>query len=407
MTKDKNLPKQTRDAVNMTFQYHGSRSGAVIADEYLGGLSPIRGTETCMAVEMIYSMAYLHRFHGVNDYADKAERAAFNAFPAGMSSDMWAHTYVTQTNQPWSRTLTGDPFFNVGPYGNTFGLEPNYPCCTVNHGQGYPKYVSHSYTLSGDDQIVHALLGPTTLKTEIHGSQVKIDCKTSYPFSGKLKYLIQSDGYFKFSVRVPDWALVSSSSVFQGHFSLLQPVDGLQTFEICSGVTSIEINLDMQIITSERNGTTAVYYGPLLYALDIEQNISSHSPLNYAGGKPLPPNETHPLAHDDVIEPASEWKYAIDPTSLELEQVASSDPEDLPNPIWARGATPTVIWVTAYPIQWPEELGTAALPPKDPVVMGNATRVKLIPYGAAKIHIADFPTVKGRADFPTVKARTR
>lgn len=38
----------------------------------------------------------------------------------------WSHQYVTQTNQPWSRNLTEDPWFNVATYSNTFGLEPNF-----------------------------------------------------------------------------------------------------------------------------------------------------------------------------------------------------------------------------------------------------------------------------------------
>lgn len=44
-------------------------------------------SETCMAVEMMFSMSYLFRFHGVNRFADKAERAAFNAFPAAITPD--------------------------------------------------------------------------------------------------------------------------------------------------------------------------------------------------------------------------------------------------------------------------------------------------------------------------------
>jgi DUF1680 family protein len=44
-------------------------------------------SETCMAVEMMYSMAYLYRIDGLNHYADMAERPAFNALPAAISPD--------------------------------------------------------------------------------------------------------------------------------------------------------------------------------------------------------------------------------------------------------------------------------------------------------------------------------
>lgn len=43
MTKDESSVQQTRDAVNMTVTYQGANSGTIIADEYIGGLSPQRG----------------------------------------------------------------------------------------------------------------------------------------------------------------------------------------------------------------------------------------------------------------------------------------------------------------------------------------------------------------------------
>ena len=79
-----------------------------------------------MAVEMIFSLSYLYRFIGDNSFADRAELAAFNALPAAISPDFWSHQYVTQTNQPWSKNSSGEPFYNVGSGGNVFGLEPDY-----------------------------------------------------------------------------------------------------------------------------------------------------------------------------------------------------------------------------------------------------------------------------------------
>lgn len=85
-----------------------------------------------MAVEMIFSLSYLYRFLGDNSFADKAELAAFNALPAAISPDHWSHQYVMQTNQPWSRNLTEQPYYNVVSYGNVFGLEPNFVSRTSN-----------------------------------------------------------------------------------------------------------------------------------------------------------------------------------------------------------------------------------------------------------------------------------
>ena len=126
MTRNESLVQQSRDAVNMTMTYQGTVSGTITADEYLGGISPERGSELCMSVETIFSLSYLYRAIGDNSFADRAELTAFKALPAGISSDWWSHQYVTQVNQPWSKNLTGRPYFNVVPYGNVFGLEPNF-----------------------------------------------------------------------------------------------------------------------------------------------------------------------------------------------------------------------------------------------------------------------------------------
>ncbi|KIM98411.1 hypothetical protein OIDMADRAFT_56776 [Oidiodendron maius Zn] len=394
MTKNESLIPQTFNAVNWTYLYHGSRAGSIIADEHLGNLSPQRGSETCMAVEMMFSMAYLYRFYGVNTFADNAERAAFNALPAALSPDWWAHQYVQQTNQPWSRNLTAQPYFNVVPYGNTFGLEPNFPCCTVNHGQGYPKFVASSYVLEGESSIIHSLLSPTTLRTIIRGSELSISCETNYPFSGRLRYSISCGLEFEFCIRIPSWATADSTFRVDANnwSSLLPNSDGLQCFQISSRKTTIEVNLTMAINIGEpRNGAVAIYYGPLLYALDIEYaNATYHGPLNFTDQTSLPADQITPETHDWVLDATSEWRYAIDPTSLTLQERFPAD-QDLKSPIWDRQGPPVVIWADAWVVSWEETLGTAGLPPVNPVVSGESTRIRLIPYGAAKLHIAEFP----------------
>ncbi|KAL2850238.1 hypothetical protein BJY01DRAFT_245549 [Aspergillus pseudoustus] len=396
MTRNETLESQTSDAVSWTEQYQMTRAGSITGDEHLGGNSPQRGSELCMAVEMMYSMAYLYRMYGVNHYADMAETPAFNALPAAVSSDWWAHQYVQQINQPWSKNLTANPFFNVVPYGSSFGLEPNFPCCTVNHGQGYPKYAATSYVLNGDDHIIHALLGPTKLETQIGQKKVTVSCETNYPFDGQLHYTINSKTDFDFWVRIPAWALNSTSSKYRvgkSKWHTLSPAaDSLQSFKLDRGTTDIEINLSMEPrVTEPRNGSVAIYYGPLLYALDIEfSNPTSHSPLNWTDRTALPSTQVLKQTRDWVLEPTSEWRYAIDPQSITVERL-QKEGKELSNPIWAREAIPVALWLDAWVINWEEEKGTAALPPVNPVVTGEPTRVRLIPYGAAKLHIAEFP----------------
>lgn len=380
----------------MTATYHTSLSGSIIGDEHISNLSPQRGSELCMAVESMFSYAYLYRFHGANEFADRAELAAFNAFPAAMSPDWWSHQYVTQTNEPWSRNLTGDPFFNVVSYGNTYGLEPNFPCCTVNHPQGYPKYVASSYVYAEHDKIAHILLGPTSLETKLQGKRVKVECDTHYPFSSILQYTITTETSFEFGVRVPQWTThEATAQVGQRRPVHLSPdSNGVHYTKVLPGVTKLVVKLPMDVRIVTRNETVGVYYGPMLYAADIAYKESAHQPLNWTDRTPLDDSESHPKAMDHVLEPVSPWKFAIDPETISVDTGSAQD-RVLPNPIFSRGGPPISLYVDAYSIDWPIQFDTAALPPINPEVDPETkTRIKLIPYGAAKLHIAQFPVAK-------------
>lgn len=390
------LVQQTFDAVNMTATYHTSLSGSIIGDEHISNLSPQRGSELCMAVESMFSYAYLYRFHGANEFADRAELAAFNAFPAAISPDWWSHQYVTQTNEPWSRNLTGNPFFNVVSYANTYGLEPNFPCCTVNHPQGYPKYVASSYVYAEHDKIAHILLGPTSLETKLQGKRVKVECDTHYPFSSILQYTITTETSFEFGVRVPNWTTHEATAQVgrQKPRHLSPDSNGVHYTKVLPGVTKVIVELPMDVHIVSRNETVGVYYGPMLYAADIAHKESAHQPLNWTDRTPLDDSETHPKAMDHVLEPISQWKFAIDPETISVDTGPAQD-RILPNPIFSRGGPPVLLYVDAYPIDWPIQFDTAALPPINPEVNPETkTRIKLIPYGAAKLHIAQFPVAR-------------
>ncbi|XRM42803.1 hypothetical protein ABZX51_006017 [Aspergillus tubingensis] len=395
MNGNSSLLDQTALAVKLLTTYQSTLAGSITADEHLGGLSPERGSETCISVEMMFSMAYLYRFYGTNAYADRAERVAFNSLPAALSPNWWSHQYVQQVNQPWSRNLSAVPFGNVNSYANSYGLEPNFPCCTVNHGQGYPKYVASSYVLEGDSHVIHALLGPETLSTKLATGNVTIACTTNYPFSGRLEYAITATTDLSFSVRIPDWVNKTSSQYSLAGGSskpLSSDSNNLQTFNLTKGTTQIAVELEMgiQVTKSPANGTAAIYYGPLLYALDIDYNSTYHSPLNYSSLEPLPADQIVAQTHDYVLDPTSAWRYAIEPTSVTVQQVYDRDGQ-LQNPIWARNATPVALFADAWLVPWEEDSGTAAVPPKYPNVTGSPSKIRLVPYGAAKLHIADFP----------------
>lgn len=396
LTSNNTLLTSTQNGVEWTFEYHGTPSGAVIGDERLSGLSPVRGTELCSVVETMYSLSYLYHALGDNAFADRAELAAFNALPAMAMPRWWAHQYIAQTNQPISHRLDEVPFWNVNNVGQTFGLEPNYPCCTVNHPQGFPKFLSASFVRNGDNGIGHALLGPaivnTTTKT---GVNVSIDCATNYPFNNVLYYTINADQPFAFSFRVPSWAVFNGTtfSVNGGGSVPAQPDPntGMVTVNLPSGTTILVYRIGATLRVEPRaNDTVAVYHGALFYALPVTGNYSYTTPANYPPGSGAPAE-----AHDWTILPRSPWNIAIDPSTLVFYDYENRDDEQLPNPIFEENAPPVTVSALACEIDWNLQDGYAPNPPLKGQrnCTDRAFTVGLTPYGAAKLHMAELPTV--------------
>lgn len=377
------------------------------------------------------------------------ESAAFNAIPAGISSDWWSHQYITQVNQPWVRELSlqedeKTPFYDVCRYANVFGLEPEFvrplkhsmetrrltsmhaqPCCTVNHPTAYPKLLMNAFLRvsgsSGDAEspiIFHAYLIPSRLDAD----GIVISCESNYPFVPcALLYSVSTTKAFEFLIRVPTWAsdlstiecgqAESDTSLFSGPF---EPNDaaGFHRLRIpSSGNYTIAITLSSAIrVQNHESDSISISLGPLLYAHEIDFEETTRLPRNYkdqasdcaevADASGSEAWKSNVRDHDYL--PTSQWKVAID-MSEEM-KIISKDPwldgskraiRELPNPVWSSGSSPVCIEVTAVEIAWPVKNGTAADPSDvDTSVRGRSFRARLVPYGTAKLHIAQFPTIK-------------
>ena len=139
----------------------------------------------------MFSLEYMYAILGEPAWADLTEKIAYNAVPAQVcrtnnsvsvflayhslitqsTPNWWAQQYLQQTNQVWVQNRTdGKPWTTDGPYSNVMGMESEFPCCTVNHPQAWPKFWANSFLLAdGGRVLVHALLGPAKLETTLAG----------------------------------------------------------------------------------------------------------------------------------------------------------------------------------------------------------------------------------------------
>lgn len=408
------FPQRSKDAVNLTFMYHGSASGTILADEWQRNDAQYIGSELCTAVETSYSLAYMYQVLGDNNYADRAETTLFNALPVMMTGDKWAHQYMSSPNMPFAlSTIQPDgsvpPVFTTANSGvaTTYGMEPLFPCCTVNHAQGYPKFVTNSWVLVGAKGLGHALLGPTNVKTKISDGDVAIECSTNYPFANTLSYSIDATTNFDLYLRIPEWMNVQTASLsitnsVPGKLSSTMKLTiaaedgtGMQRISIAKGTTAITYVLGISPRVEKRpDNSVAIFYGNLLYALDVGYSETETLPHHYydpkgTGISGLPFKELR----DVFINSTKEWNVAIDPSTIKYSGIGDSDL--MPNPIFEHNAPANFMTVDGCQIQWDLKLGvTPDQVPLNRTCISERKTYRLIPYGAAKVHMSEMPTIQ-------------
>jgi len=407
------LVESTRNAVEWTFKYHGTPSGTVFADEVQRDLAPFMGAELCTAVETGYSLSCLYHALGSNLFADRAELTIFNALPVSLTHDAWGHQYMARSNGPWAlRQIDRRSLFTTASgMATIFGLEPMYPCCTVNFPQGWPKFIARMWART-ETGLVHALLGPSEIKTTVpQRGRVVIRCHTDYPFSDRLTYTISAEKSFDLFLRFPSWAVRSGSSVSitsasgptSTHEVNVDEETGLQRLHIPAGKTSVIYTIASAIRVEPRPyDAVSVYVGNILYSLDVGQSMTSSLPHRHwdAGGEGTHEFDKFEKCKDFYFNNTKPWNVAIDPSTIRGHRSTKQanflergfvDPES--------GGPGIFLEVEGCEIDWPVIEGAApAPPPQNPKCLTQKRTYKMIPYGVAKVHMAELPTVRLQGD---------
>lgn len=353
-------------------KYNGMPAGVFTGDECLSGVSPIQGAELCSVVELMYSYEHLYACTGDKKWAERLEKIAFNALPAAISDDMWAHQYVQQSNQIACIRFPGKSVFRTNnSEAHLFGLEPNYGCCTANFGQGWPKLVLSSFMYNGDT-VINAVPVPSVLKTE----DVYISLETEYPFKNTFKYTVKAGKDFSLVLRVPTFA--------QNY-----TVDGKKydTDEVLLKFSAgeervVTVSFEVTPRFEKRSGNlNTVEMGSLLFSMPIEYRTLIKEYERDGVERKFP-------YCDYEYYPETPWQFGFADTALKAEyRDVSETPFSSHNP-------PVTVKAKVQEIDWGYADGydtVCAKYPESRIGKGEMKEIELYPYGCAKLRMTELP----------------
>lgn len=354
-------------------RYNGTAFEGFTGDEVLSGLDPTKGTELCAVVEQMYSYEWLYAHTGDGKWAERLEVLAFNALPATISEDMWTHQYVQQVNQiACQKTMIMAPWSTNGPYAHTFGLEPNYGCCTANFNQGWPKFALMPFMYS-KNTIINSLMLPSSLNC----SGVKIRLETNYPFENKMHYSIDTEKDFDFLIRVPGFA--KNLKVNGGSAEV-----GDLTFNIKQGTTEIEVEFETVPYLKKRpNELYALQMGSLLFSVPIKYEKKMREYTRKGVERKFP-------YCDYEFIPKTPWNYGFADADFEVRYNAVGDIPFSGNnpPVTVKANMQQINWGLKFPYK-----SICRNVPESRTPVSAVQKIELYPYGCSRLRMTEMPLV--------------
>jgi uncharacterized protein len=156
--------------------------GIPSSDEHFAGKNPKISHESCVITDYTWSAGYVLLASGQTEWADKIERACFNAGMGAITKDFKAHQYFSSPNQV---TVTNNSSSNWGTSRMAYRPAHECECCTANINRFMPNYVFRMWLGDGNGGLVAALYGPSSVRAKVgkEAQVVTIVEKTDYPFS--------------------------------------------------------------------------------------------------------------------------------------------------------------------------------------------------------------------------------
>lgn len=369
--------------------------GVPTSAEFLLGNDIHHSHETCDIVDLTWTFMHYLAVTGEAEWADKTEKAIYNAGMGAITKDFRSLQYFSSVNQ---FIATGSSNHNTYKHGSTWmAYRPTHEteCCAGNVNRMLPNFVSRMWMTDSEGGAVAAIYGPGTATFHTSTGDVSIRCATAYPFDEMLTFTVSGaeGASIPLSLRIPTWCSGASLTVNGSPVDLTLTAGTFVRLAMpVKNGDVIVLTLPMQVEKHELSGQ-GIYFqrGPLLYAYAIPQQFTEDNTeyANMHGKKPenpdfkcwnITPVGDFNYAYADNGQPVEYWaaeRHPEDPFPLDIENAAG----------WIRIPVKQIEWDLV------DNRYTPHLPEQGHLTLKNndTQYIDLVPYGCTELRLTVFP----------------